>query len=78
MVRADSGRPGRGRQEAVGEEKDRKERKGGGGTPPHHPPLSSSVVSSREEHCWVGRRRGGADIIHLPEVCEGVLPHSPR
>lgn len=28
MVRADSGCPGRGRQEAVGEEEDRKEREG--------------------------------------------------
>lgn len=59
-------------------EEDRKERVGGGGTPIHPSPLSSSVVSLREEQRWVGRRGGGADIILLPEVCEGVLPRSPR
>lgn len=33
-------------------------------------------MSSREEWRREGRR-GGADIIHLLEVCEGLLPHSP-
>lgn len=37
MERAESGCPGVGRQEAVGEEEDRKER-GGGETPLHRPP----------------------------------------
>lgn len=78
-MRADSGCRGRGgRQEAVGEgEEDRKERAVGGGAPLRRPPLSSSAVSLREERRWVGWRGGGADIILLPEVCEGVLPRSP-
>lgn len=74
-MRAESGCRGRGgRQEAVGEEEDRKERAGGGGTTIHRSPLSSSAVSLREERRWVGWRGGGADIILLPLVCEGVGP----
>lgn len=35
--------------------------------------LSSSLVSMRQEWCKEGRRKGGADIIHLLEFCESTL-----
>lgn len=58
MVRAESGRPLRGWQEDVGEER-------GTATALHRTPLSSPALSLKEVWCSVGRRRGGADIICL-------------
>lgn len=80
VVRADSGCPG-GRTAGSSGWGGGQEREGGGET------LLFIVLlllychhlrcHRREEWRREGRRRGGADIIHLLEGCEGVLPHSP-
>ena len=76
-MRAESGWPGGedGRKQGVRRRtgKRRRGRETPIPRPPPPPPPSSSAVSAREEWRREGRRRGGADIIHLLEVCEGCV-----
>lgn len=80
--RAESGCSGEGRQEAVGEEEDRKERNGTGGRGGGDVLfialflLLALISSSIKGEGGVGKRggRGGADVILLLEVQEFLQP----